>query len=386
MRHPANPLLPLLLSIFLSAGWVVAFDCAGLVSFALSSDCYYHSSSRRDITTWIVPSTKGTSLAASLPLCALASAAVSASSSNFEPSTGGSSSDGSNTKRISIQSRDDIVPPLPSYRPTTTPKPILVIGATGRLGSRIVSKLSQRNIPYRARVRPSSTNFDRIGYLSGGRIYEGDLIRYHGVRAAVCGEGGIGGCVCVSGSLRRTRLGDWLRLRWLSRGRRRRVPVEDTDHPYVVHHVGMQNLCRAIHELNDAEDEDEDGEEEGGVKIVKVSGVLLSLPRWHYVSWMGNMLYSGVMKWHRTGEEDIMGSGIRYTILRPGSFRNDEEYEHVEKELVVTRDGALSPGFRVKKPRIGIDDLADLCIDCLQSRSDIDDEVLYPKWEETPYI
>mmetsp|Transcript_7277 Transcript_7277/g.15227 ORF Transcript_7277/g.15227 Transcript_7277/m.15227 type:complete len:381 (-) Transcript_7277:154-1296(-) len=379
MRHPAKALLPLLLlSIFLSAaGWAVAFDCAA--SFALSSDCYYHSSSRRDITTWIDPSTKR----ASVPLCALASSTGSAS--NFEPSGGSSSSsDGSNKKRISIQSRDDIVKPLPPYRPTK-PKPILVIGATGRLGSRIVSKLSQRNIPYRALVRPSSKNYDRIGYLSGGRIYEGDLIRYHDVRAAVCGEGGIGGCVCVSGSFRRTRLGDWLRLRWLSRGRRRRVPVEDTDHPYGVHHVGMQNLCRAIQELNDAEDEDEDGEEEGGVKIVKVSGVLLSLPRWHYVSWMGNMLYSGVMKWHRTGEEDIMGSGIRYTILRPGSFRNDEEYEHVEKELVVTRDGALSPGIRVKKPRIGIDDLADLCIDCLQSRSDIDDEVLYPKWEETPY-
>ena len=151
--------------------------------------------------------------------------------------------------------------------------------------------------------------------------------------------------------------------------------IKDSSHPYIVNHIGMQHLCKAIHELKNANEEDIPTP-----KIVKVSGALLSLPRWHYIGILGNILYSGVMRWHREGEHDIIQSGIPYTIMRPGSFRDDVEYGHLKKELIVSEDGALRPGIKVKKPMIGINDLADICIKCLESSTEMDNKVLYPKW------
>mmetsp|Transcript_23154 Transcript_23154/g.39576 ORF Transcript_23154/g.39576 Transcript_23154/m.39576 type:complete len:325 (+) Transcript_23154:221-1195(+) len=257
-------------------------------------------------------------------------------------------------------------------------KPILVVGATGKLGSRIVDKLNQRAIPHRCLVRPSSPNFDKIQQQcsSGvGQIFEGDLSNSDDVRDAVCSDGGIGGCICVSGSFRKRKIRDL--VRW------GKSNIRDTSHPYIVNHLGMQYLCEAMDELNDTRSIDEvkgGSQQQSSPKLVKVSGVLLSLPKWHYVNLLGNLLYSGVLRWHRKGERDVIDSGIPYTILRPGSFRDDTEYGHLKRGLIISEDGAVKPTLRVKKPMIGIDDLAQVCIDCLDSSMESNGKVLYPRW------
>ena len=257
---------------------------------------------------------------------------------------------------------------------SSTKKPILVIGATGKLGRCIVSKLYERNIPYRCLVRKFSPNMDALSqYISPDAeeqtIFEGDLASFDDVRNAVCSGDGISQCIVVSGSFRKRRASDLLLP---FRGGKNKI--KDTSHPYIVNHIGMQHLCKAIHELNS-----DNGQDVPTTKIVKVSGALLSLPQWHYISLLGNMLYSGVMRWHKEGEKDVVQSGIPYTILRPGSFRDDVEFGHLKKELIVSEDGALRPGIKVKKPMIGINDLADICIECLESRAEWDNKVLYPK-------
>mmetsp|Transcript_15351 Transcript_15351/g.25572 ORF Transcript_15351/g.25572 Transcript_15351/m.25572 type:complete len:302 (+) Transcript_15351:82-987(+) len=246
-------------------------------------------------------------------------------------------------------------------------KPILVIGATGRLGSAIVQKLSSRNIPYRCLVRPKSPNFERIQGLSGGQIFEGDLANPQHVEAAVSSGGGISGCICVSGSFRKTKMSDVL-LPWRWSNNKK---GKDTTHPYIVNHIGMQNLCKSVDDYNQCHEK---------IKIVKVSGVMLSLPRWHHINILGNMIYSGVLRWHRAGERDIIDSGVPCTILRPGSFRDDKEYGHLKKGMQIVEDGALKPSLRVKKPLIGKDDLTEICIDCLKFQDDIDGRILYPRW------
>lgn len=258
---------------------------------------------------------------------------------------------------------------------SSTKKPILVLGATGKLGRCIVSKLYERSIPYRCLVRKSSPNADILSqYISQNAeeqtIFEGDLASFDDVRNAVCSGDGISRCIVVSGSFRKRRASDLLLP---FRGGKNKI--KDTSHPYIVNHIGMQHLCKAIHELNN-----EYGQDIPTTKIVKVSGALLSLPRWHYISQLGNILYSGVMRWHKEGEKDVVQSGIPYTILRPGSFRDDVEFGHLKKELIVSEDGALRPGIKVKKPMIGINDLANICIECLESRAEWDNKVLYPKW------
>ena len=263
----------------------------------------------------------------------------------------------------------------PMISSPSSKKPILVIGATGTLGRCIVSTLYERNIPYRCLVRKDSTNIDRISqYISSNDVqqtkFDGDLASYDDVLNAVCSSDGIRGCIVVSGSFRKRKASDLLLP---FRGGKKNI--KDSSHPYIVNHIGMQHLCKAIHELKNANDEDIPTP-----KIVKVSGALLSLPRWHYIGILGNILYSGVMRWHREGEHDIIQSGIPYTIMRPGSFRDDVEYGHLKKELIVSEDGALRPGIKVKKPMIGINDLADICIKCLESSREMDDKVLYPKW------
>lgn len=245
-------------------------------------------------------------------------------------------------------------------------KSILVIGATGLLGSHVVQKLIQRNIPYRCFVRTSSPNFDRIQNLPGGRVFEGDLANYKHLEAAVCSDGGIGGCICVSGSFRKRKVSDIFRL-----GKRN---IKDTSHPYLVNHVGMEHLCRAINVCND-------NQEMGRhIKIVKVSGILISLPKWHPVTVLGNIIYSGVIRWHKAGEQDIIKSGINYTILRPGSFRDEKEYGYLKDGLAVVEDGALPTRLKVSKPVIGLEDLAEICIDCLDSSTDMDCKIMYPRW------
>jgi len=249
-----------------------------------------------------------------------------------------------------------------------TRKPVLVIGATGRLGSAIVQKLSYKNIPYRCLVRPKSPNFERIQGLTGGQIFEGDLANPEHVEAAVTSGDGISGCICVSGSFRKTRIGDVL-LPWRWADKRK---GKDTTHPYIVNHKGMQHVCKSVNDYNQGHEK---------IKIVKVSGVMLSLPRWHHINILGNIIYSGVLRWHKAGERDIIDSGVPYTILRPGSFRDDKEHGQ-KKGMELVEDGALKPSLlvRLKKPVIGIDDLAEVCIECLTFRGDIDGKTLYPRW------
>ena len=249
---------------------------------------------------------------------------------------------------------------------TASRKPVLVIGATGRLGSVIVQKLSSKNIPYRCLVRPKSPNFDRIQY-PGGQVFEGDLAHPKHVEAAVNSGDGISGCICVSGSFRKTRISDvLLPWRWSNKSKK-----NDTTHPYTVNYKGMQHLCTSVNDYNQQHDR---------IKIVKVSGVMLSLPKWHHINILGNLIYSGVLRWHRAGEREIMNSGVPFTVLRPGSFRDDKESGHITKGTEIVEDGALKPSLRLKKPVIGIDDLAEICIDCLAFRDDIDGKVLYPRW------
>ena len=252
---------------------------------------------------------------------------------------------------------------------TPSRKPILVIGATGRLGSAIVKILSSRSIPYRCLVRPKSPNFERIQGLSGGQIFEGDLANPQHVEAAVNSGDGISGCICASGSFRKTKISNVL-LPWQWSNHKK---GKDTTHPYIVNHIGMQHVCKSVNDYNRNQEHEK-------IKIVKVSGVMLSLPRWHHINILGNMIYSGVLRWHRAGERDIIDSGVPYTILRPGSFRDDKEYGHLKRGVEIVEDGELKPSLRLKKPIIGIDDLAEICIDCLTFRSDIDGKVLYPRW------
>ena len=82
---------------------------------------------------------------------------------------------------------------------------------------------------------------------------------------------------------------------------------------------------------------------------------------------------------------DIMKSDVPCTILRPGSFRDDYEFKHLKKAVVTDEEGKLSPSFRVSKPAIGLDDLAEICIECLDSNASIDGKVLYPRWEATDF-
>lgn len=251
---------------------------------------------------------------------------------------------------------------------TSSRKPVLVIGATGRLGSVIVQKLSSKNISYRCLVRPKSPNFNRIQKYPGGQIFEGDLANPKHVEAAVSSGDGISGCICVSGSFRKTRISDvLLPWRWFNKSKRK-----DTTHPYTVNYKGMQHLCTSVNDYNQQHEK---------IKIVKVSGVMLSLPRWHHINVLGNLIYSGVLRWHRAGERDIIGSGVPFTILRPGSFRDDKQYGHIKKGTEIVEDGALKPSLRLKKPVIGINDLAEICIDCLAFRDDIDGRMLYPRWK-----
>lgn len=283
------------------------------------------------------------------------------------------------------KSDDDTLAKFNNKHFNDAPK-ILLIGATGRLGSIVAQKLRERSIPYQCLVRPKSlhklSKNKTIDYDNDKvKIIEGDLANQEDVERAVSGTSS---CICVSGTFRKTKFRDLLGR--VIRPQRRSCDHKDSSHPYNVHYVGTQNLCRAM----------KNSSQGTNGKLVKVTGVMLSLPSSHPLLVLGNLIYSGLPRWHKAGEKVIVNGDIDYTILRPGSFREEAEYRDSNKRFVIDEEGALPRlyrGGKKQKPLVGIEALADLCIDCClgkeadassnRKRITIDTigKILYPRWE-----
>ncbi len=154
---------------------------------------------------------------------------------------------------------------------------VFVAGATGETGRRIVQILHDRQVPMRTLVRDRATA-QAILPAQVERVV-GDVLDPAGLRSAIAG------CTALI----------------IATGAR---PSFDITGPYRVDYEGTKNLVQAA-------------QAEGIEQIVLVSSLCVSR-FFHPLN-----LFWLVLFWKQQAEAVIRGSGIPYTIVRPGGLKND---------------------------------------------------------------
>jgi uncharacterized protein YbjT (DUF2867 family) len=154
-----------------------------------------------------------------------------------------------------------------------------VAGATGETGRRIIEQLVQRNIPVRALVRDR----DKAQQIlpAAAELVVGDVLNIDSVRSA------IGDCTVLLSATGAS-------------------PSFDPTGPYKVDYEGTKNLVDVAKEKNIEQ-------------FVMVSSLCAS-KLLHPLN-----LFFLILVWKKRAEEYLQGSGVPYTIVRPGGLTNDDQ-------------------------------------------------------------
>ncbi|MFH7243338.1 MAG: SDR family oxidoreductase [Spirulina sp.] len=187
---------------------------------------------------------------------------------------------------------------------------VLVAGATGATGSRIVAQLVQRGIPVKALVRDVDTAQAKLP--PEVELVQGEVGNKASLQAA------LGGCtvlICATGAR----------------------PSLDPTGPYQVDYEGTKNLV--------------DAAKAAGIEhFVMVSSLCVS-QFFHPLNLFWLVLY-----WKKQAEAYLQRSGLTYTIVRPGGLKNEDEDP---RPLVMAPADTL---FEGSLPRMKV---AEVCVEAL---------------------
>ncbi|MDJ0557305.1 MAG: SDR family oxidoreductase [Microcoleaceae cyanobacterium MO_207.B10] len=171
-----------------------------------------------------------------------------------------------------------------------------VAGATGQTGRRIVEQLVQKNIPVRALVRNLETATEILP--PEAELFVGDVLNLTSLSNA------IGDCtvvLCATGA----------------------APSFDITGPYQVDYIGTKNLVDVA-------------KQKGIEHFVLVSSLCVS-KLFHPLN-----LFWLILFWKKQAEEYIQKSGMKYTIVRPGGLKNeDDQFPIVMKSADHLFDGSI---------------------------------------------
>ncbi|KPQ37542.1 MAG: NADH(P)-binding [Phormidesmis priestleyi Ana] len=169
---------------------------------------------------------------------------------------------------------------------------VLVAGATGQTGRRIVQQLTERGLAVKALVRDSgseSSEQKRQEALSmlpeGVEIAMGDVLKPDSLKLALqdCQV-----LISATGA----------------------APSFDPTGPYKVDYEGTKNLVDAAQQA-------------GIEQMVMVSSLCVSR-LFHPLN-----LFWGVLYWKQQAEDYLKNSGVPYTIVRPGGLKNEDNSEAI---------------------------------------------------------
>lgn len=189
---------------------------------------------------------------------------------------------------------------------------VLVAGATGQTGRRVVQQLVAQNIPVRGLVR------DRIAAASllpdSVELVVGDVLKPETLAAAIADCTVL---ICATGA----------------------KPSLDPTGPYKVDYEGTRNLVKAAKAA-------------GIEQFVMVSSLCVSR-LFHPLNLFWLVLY-----WKKQAELYLQGSGVPYTIIRPGGLRN--EADPPGRNLV------MQPADTLFEGSIARDQVARVCVEALK--------------------
>jgi hypothetical protein len=233
-------------------------------------------------------------------------------------------------------------------------KPILVVGATGKVGRLVVQQLMGQNRPVRALCREADKAqklFGTATYLEYPRleVVIADVGRYDAYAEEL--DQAVKGCcaiISVMGALRFCKVTDFLPWRifnqdvsaWAKR-----------DHPYYGNYMGQKHLMQ-LAKSHDVK------------RFVRLTGLSLSLSAFNPFNILVNTLLSFTTRWSMLCEQALAQSELPYVVLRPGGLL-DEIRNRTTTHLQLDATGTLPiPG------RCGRADIAALAIAALSLPSD----------------
>jgi len=186
----------------------------------------------------------------------------------------------------------------------------LVAGATGETGSRIASQLVKRGVPVKALVRDAAAAREKLPIEV--ELFEGDVTDRASLQRAVAD------CTVLLSAT----------------GAR---PSLDPTGPYQVDYEGTKNLV--------------DAAKAGNIEhFVMVSSLCVS-KFFHPLN-----LFFLILYWKKQAEEYLQGSGLTYTIVRPGGLKSDDQDD---RPLVMAPADTL---FEGNVPRLKV---AETCVEAL---------------------
>jgi uncharacterized protein YbjT (DUF2867 family) len=191
---------------------------------------------------------------------------------------------------------------------------VLVAGATGETGRRVVTHLKNRQIPFKVLVRDQQAA--QAILPAGTELVVGDVLNPDSLTAAIAGCTAL---ICATGA----------------------KPSLDPTGPYQVDYVGTQNLVKVAKAA-------------GIEQFVLVSSLCVSR-FFHPLN-----LFWLVLWWKQQAEKHLMQSGLTYTIVRPGGLKNDDSDG---RSLVMAPADTL---FEGSVPRFKV---AETCVEALSNPS-----------------
>lgn len=205
-------------------------------------------------------------------------------------------------------------------------KPILVVGATGRVGRIVVNQLLEKNQPVRALIRNTTKAQKLFGANINGtsslELITADLGHYDDKECAQTLERAVIGCdsiISVSGTLRFSKLTDFLPWRLL----RTNVTSwcnDDRRHPYYPNYQAQVLLINLAAKYNIS-------------RFVRVTGLSVGLPAFNPVSILFSGLLSMTSRYHALTEQYLRSSAVPYVILRPGGLTNSKRVSKMNRML-----------------------------------------------------
>jgi uncharacterized protein YbjT (DUF2867 family) len=174
--------------------------------------------------------------------------------------------------------------------------PVLVVGATGRTGRRIVARLVEQGVPVRALVRDEARARETLP--EGIELFVGDVRRAETLAEPVAGARAVVIAACSSGA-------------------------ERGNDPETVDYLGT---CHLMEHATPA----------GVERVLFVSTIYASRPE-HYQDMEPTSL-----GWKARAEEVIRGSGLPYSIVRPGWLTDGEGGDPLAVFQGDTAEGRIS--------------------------------------------
>ena len=195
---------------------------------------------------------------------------------------------------------------------TAPTKPVVVLGATGKVGRLVVSKLVSKGIPVKAMCRDVDKGrsvFPKTQWEDPNKLMliRGDVTDPESLSAA------IEGCLAVISVHGTVHLTPWYKMLlpfyWSTH-----APLRfkaDQTHPYYTNYIAMQDVVSLC-------------EKHGVDKVVRLTGLSCAFPPWNPVSVIFNALLSFSARYHRMGEEALRSSSkVKSFIIRPGGLSDE---------------------------------------------------------------